>query len=62
MCNHGRPLEEGTEYEQAAEFLMDFHAGLDAPDDFEPNKDYTDYAWWLARSADGDWEIVSVGE
>ena len=55
-------LEEGTEYEQAAEFLMDFHAGLDAPDGFEPNKDYTDYAWWLARSADGDWEIVSVGE
>ncbi len=41
---------------------MDFHAGLDAPDDFEPNKDYTDYAWWLVRTADGGWEIVSVGE
>jgi len=23
--------------------------------------EYTDYQWWLARSADGSWEVVTFG-
>ena len=55
-------LEEGTEYTQAAEFLMDFHSPVEeGPYAWEPDTEYTDYEWWLARSADGDWEIVTWG-
>lgn len=28
---------------------------------FEPDKEYTDYQWWLAPTAEGGWEIVSFG-
>lgn len=49
-------------YTQAAEFLMDFHSSENAGGtNFEPDKEYTDYQWWLARTADGGWEIVTFG-
>ena len=55
-------LEEGAEYTQAAEFLMDYHSPVEeGPTAWEPDTEYTDYQWWLARTADGDWEIVSTG-
>ena len=54
-------LAEGAEYTQVAEFLMDFHTAPDIQDAWEPDHAYADYQWWLARSADGGWEIVSWG-
>ena len=54
-------LEEGAQYAEAAEFLMDFHTAADAQGAWEPDQEYTDYQWWLARTAEGDWEIVSTG-
>ena len=55
-------LNEGTEYVQAAEFLMDFHSPVDpGPSAWEPDTEYTDYQWWLARSEGGGWEIVTGG-
>lgn len=49
-------------YTQAAEFLMDFHSSENAGGTtFEPDKEYTDYQWWLARTADGGWDIVTFG-
>ena len=55
-------LNEGTEYVQAAEFLMDFHSPADpGPSAWEPDTEYTDYQWWLARSEGGGWEIVTGG-
>ena len=51
-------LAEGTEYVQAVLFLMDFRTGSDVPDELEPDKEYTGYQWWLARTEGGDWEIV----
>ena len=53
-------LSEGTEYTQAAEFLMDFHTAPDIKSTLEPDHDYTDYQWWLVHTEDG-WEIVSFG-
>ena len=53
-------LVEGGEFTQAAEFLMDFHSPVeDGPYAWEPDTEYTDYQWWLARTENGDWEIVS---
>ena len=54
-------LGEDAEYVQAIELLMDFHTAADAQGAWEPDREYTDYQWWLARTADGDWEIISFG-
>ena len=55
-------INPDANYTQVAEFLMDFHT----PDDvgemtFNADSDYTDYQWWLARTDDGGWEIVTFG-
>ena len=51
-----------TKYTQVAEFLMDYHSPVEAGMfAWEPDTEYTDYQWWLARTADSDWEIVSMG-
>ena len=51
-----------SKYTQIVEFLMDFHTPENTGDTtFEPDRDYTDYQWWLARTADSGWEIVSFG-
>ena len=55
-------LGDGAEYTQVLEFLTDFHSPIDAGDTaWAEDEEYTDYQWWLARSADGDWEIVTIG-
>ena len=49
-------------YTQVAKFLMDFHTPKEIGElTFNPDADYTDYQWWLARTADGGWEIVTFG-
>ena len=54
-------LVDGADYAQAAELLTDFHTAADIQGAWEPDHEYTDYQWWLARTADGGWEIVSWG-
>lgn len=56
-------LNEGANYTQVAEFLMNFHSPVDenAPTAWDPDQEYEDYQWWLARGEDGGWEIVSTG-
>ena len=54
-------LDEGAEYVQAIELLTDFHTAADIQGAWELDEEYMDYQWWLARTADGDWEIVSTG-
>ncbi len=54
-------LGEGAAYTQAAEFLMDFHSPVKDAGAWEPDMEYTDCQWWLARTAEGGWEIVSWG-
>ena len=51
-------FEEDARYTQAAEFLMNYHTAADIEGTWEPDTEYEDYQWWLARSEDGDWEIV----
>ena len=48
-------------YTQAAQFLMNFHSPKEQFGAWEADKEYTDYEWWLARSEDGGWEIVTWG-
>ena len=55
-------LNEGANYTQVAELLTDFHSPVEGgPYAWEPDTEYIDYQWWLARSEGGGWEIVSRG-
>lgn len=54
-------LSEGAGFTQVAEFLMDFHTSDDVQGAWNADQEYEDYQWWLARTADGDWEIVTTG-
>jgi L,D-peptidoglycan transpeptidase YkuD (ErfK/YbiS/YcfS/YnhG family) len=56
-------LNEDGNYTQVVEFLMDFHSPAEQLDGWAwtANMEYTDYQWWLARSADGSWDIVTFG-
>lgn len=55
-------LEPDAGYTQVALFLTDFHTPKDTGDSaFNSDFDYKDYQWWLARTNDGGWEIVSFG-
>ena len=54
-------LNPDGHYTQAAEFLMDFYSPVEGGVTWEPDHAYTDYQWWLARTEDGGWDIVSMG-
>ena len=55
-------LEPDVGYTQCAGFLMDFHTPKDVGElTLNADSDYTDYGWWLARTADSGWEIVTFG-
>ena len=52
---------EGANYTELAEFLSDFHSPLEGFSAWEPDSEYTNWQWWLARTEDSGWEIVSWG-
>ena len=56
-------LDEGKGYTQVVEFISSFHtlANLGADSEWEPDTEYTDFEWWLARTADGGWQLVNWG-
>ena len=52
-------LNEDGNYTQVAAFLMDFHSPVEGGGAWEADKEYTDYEFWLARSADGGWDVLT---
>ncbi|MBO7663339.1 MAG: M15 family metallopeptidase [Clostridia bacterium] len=56
-------LDEGKGYTQVVEFVSDFHSPVNPEKDpsWEPDTEYTDYEWWLARKADGGWQLLTWG-
>lgn len=54
-------LNKNGNYTQVAEFLMDFHTPEEQAGAWEADEECTDYEWWLARSEDSGWEIVTQG-
>ncbi len=54
-------IQPGTEYTKLAAFLMDFHSSADGSGTLESDTEYIDYQWWLARTEDDGWEIVTSG-
>ena len=54
-------MDEDNEYVQVVEFLSDFHVSEDAKTTFNAGEDYKDYQWWLARTEEGGWQLLSWG-
>ena len=54
-------LDEGKGYTQVCEFLSDFHTPADAGGAWESDTEYTDWQWWLARTDDGGWQLLTWG-
>ncbi len=54
-------LDEGKNYVQAVELLSSFHSPVEAYGAWEADMEYENYQWWLARSADGGWQLLSWG-
>lgn len=62
MLKKMNEINPDGKYTQVAEFLMDFHTPTEVGElTLTADRDYTDYQWWLARTADGGWEIVTFG-
>ena len=56
-----RMLDEGAGYTEVCEFLCSFHSPTEAYGAWEPDKEYEDYQFWLARTEDGGWQVVNWG-
>lgn len=55
---------EEKNYVQCMKCLSDFYVSKDAAKydlTFEPDSNYKDWQWWLARAEGEDWELVSWG-
>jgi len=48
-------------YTQVAKFVSDFHSPVEGGGAWEADQEYTDYEWWLARTDDGGWQLVTNG-
>lgn len=58
-------IEKATDAEetftQCIMFKSDFHSPLNGGSGFNPDEEYTDWQWWLARSEDGQWKLMTYG-
>ena len=55
-------LDEGNTYTECIEFLGDFHSPAEGMGAWAPDMEYTDYQWWLARTEEGGWQLLSWGD
>ena len=54
-------LDEGQGYTQVIAFLSDFHSPAAGGGAWEPDTEYKNWQWWLARTEGGDWNLLSWG-
>ena len=54
-------LDEGAGYTEVCEFLCSFHSPEEESGSWEPDHEYEDYQFWLARTEDSGWQVVSWG-
>ncbi len=51
-----------TDYSQCVVFESSFKsAGSSQSEGFNPNSQYEDWQWFLVRTADGEWELLTWG-
>ena len=54
-------LEEGENFTQCIEFISDFHSPVNGGGAWNPDDEYYDWQWWLARTEGGEWQLMTSG-
>ena len=56
-------LDEGKNYTHVIELVSNFHSPVtaDEPTAWNLDSEYTDWQWWLARTDDGGWQLLTNG-
>ena len=54
-------LGDGESFTECIEFLSDFHSPVKGGGAWEPDQEYTNWQWWLARSEGGEWQLMTWG-
>lgn len=54
-------LSDGKSYTKCIEFLSSFHSPQNGGGAWNPDEEYKDWQWWLARADDGAWELLTWG-
>lgn len=49
------------DFTQCIKFETDFHTPENAPGCWNEDTDYKDFQWWLVRTGDGGWQLLSWG-
>ena len=53
--------DKGDEFTQRIEFTSNFHSPKDGGEGWNADTEYTSWQWWLARSEDGKWKLMTWG-
>ena len=58
-----KELNPGVEYVDAVVFRSSFHSPVDVPEvsAWEPDMEYENWSWYLARTQGGAWELLTWG-
>lgn len=51
----------GETFTQCIEFTSDFHSPKNGGGAWNPDQEYTGWQWWLARTEDGPWQLMTWG-
>ncbi|MBE5969981.1 MAG: D-alanyl-D-alanine carboxypeptidase family protein [Lachnospiraceae bacterium] len=54
-------VSQGASYTKIVKFTMDFRTESENTGTLNPDSEYNDYEWWLAKEDGGDWEVVTFG-
>ncbi|MBR6531137.1 MAG: hypothetical protein IKT61_01390 [Clostridia bacterium] len=57
-CNS---LSSGKNFVECIVFYSSFHTAKNCDNGFNSDEDYTGWSWYLAREADGKWELLEWG-
>ena len=49
------------EFTQCMMLVSDFHTSENAPVQWNADTNYEDFQWWLARTDNGEWKLISWG-
>lgn len=52
---------ESAEFTQCIEFVSDFHSPKAGGGAWEMDSEYTAWQWWLARTDNGEWNLITWG-
>ncbi|NJP39654.1 hypothetical protein HCH52_01090 [Oscillospiraceae bacterium HV4-5-C5C] len=61
MNELGEAKAVGETFTQCIMFKSHFHSPQTASGGWNPDEDYTDWQWWLARSDKGQWQLLTWG-